>query len=277
MVIVPDRLTFLWIDGNACWMGDVKGRFSLCTWIEGHGSVIVGEQLEKETGNRSKGGGGAGGANSWWPPLVLPAVARDRNVIPYFFGGVDTVAADAAAVSGYWSINCERRSSLKSNEDDDGAGDDDVDDDETPLAGAQEAWRHRQTPLPHKRRVWGSVDEGTLLFGTTAVVELDVDEQESVDFFVKRRRASSPSVTDDSWNWPAFWNARIVTLTARTWEKDIRKHVLPCATRSLHRPIWNTHNERTRCLTKNTGSHEQLLMIRCGRWHDRTAKPSISR
>lgn len=40
--------------------------------------------------------------------------------------------------------------------------------------------------------------------GTTAavdvVVELDVEEHESVDFFVYRRRARIPSFTDDNWN-----------------------------------------------------------------------------
>jgi hypothetical protein len=42
-------------------------------------------------------------------------------------------------------------------------------------------------PLPQRRRVCGNEDEGTAV-GTTAlvdvVVELDVEEQESVDFFV---------------------------------------------------------------------------------------------
>ncbi len=154
-------------------MDDVNGRFSPLVLFKGSISVII--ELEDEAdkeGTISNGGGGAGDANSWWTPLVA-AVARDRNVIPYRFGGV--VVVD---VNGYWSINCESLSSLKSNEDKD----------EIPFVGGHGAWRQRQTPFPHKRRVCGNVDEGTLLVGTTAfvdiVVELDVDEHESVDFFV---------------------------------------------------------------------------------------------
>jgi hypothetical protein len=158
-------------DDNGWWTGDVNGRFSPLVFVKGRISVVI-EEEDEEKDTRSKGGGGAGEANSWWTPLVA-AVARDRNVIPYLFGGGGVV------VNGYWSINCESRSSLKSNEEDV---------EETPLVGGHGAWRQRHTPLPHKRRVCGNVDEGTSLVGTTAVVDvvvvLDVDEHESVDFFV---------------------------------------------------------------------------------------------
>ncbi len=157
-------------------MGDVNGRFSPLVLIKGSISVIIEvEDAEDNEGTISKGGGGAGDANSWWIPFVT-AVARDRNVIPYRFGGVVVVAI---VVNGYWSINCESLSSLKSNEDKDEI---------PPFVGGHGAWRQRQTPFPHKRRVCGNVDEGILFVGTTAfvdiVVELDVDEHESVDFFV---------------------------------------------------------------------------------------------
>lgn len=194
------------------WIGDVNGRFSPVTIVGGGTSVIIEEEDEEEEDREgtSNGGGGAGEANSCVTPLGA-AVTRDLNVIPYFFGGGGVVVV----VNGYWSINCERRSSLKSNEDDE---------DES-FVGGHGACRQRHTPLPHKRRVCGNVD-GEIPVGTTAavevVVELDVDEHESVDFFVWRRRARSPSFTDDNWNWPAFWKARIVTLTARTFKKKIK-------------------------------------------------------
>ncbi len=158
-------------------MGDVNGRFSPLVTVEISISVIIEEEDEEDEedkdkeGTSNKGGGGAGEANSWWTPLVL-AVPRDRNVIPYRFGGVIVV------VNGYWSINWDSLSSLKSNEDKD----------ERPFVGGHRAWRQRQILFPHKRRVCGNVDEGIVLLGTTAiadvVVELDVDEHESVDFFV---------------------------------------------------------------------------------------------
>jgi hypothetical protein len=155
---------------NEWWIGEVIGRFSLVILVEGSTSAIIEEEDEEEDKEgTSNGGGGAGEANSCVIPLVT-AVARDLNVIPYLFGGV-------VVVNGYWSINCERRSSLKSNEDEE---------DES-FVGGHGACRHRHTPLPHKRRVCGNVDGG-IPVGTTAavdvVVELDVDEHESVDFFV---------------------------------------------------------------------------------------------
>lgn len=207
-MIVPDRLSFLLAGANEWWIGDVIGRFSPVLLFVGSTSVIIEEEDDddEDKDGTSNGGGGAGDANSCVRPVVV-AVARDLNVIPYRLGGVVVVVV---VVNGYWSINCESRSSLKSNDDED---------DES-FVGGHGACRQRHTPFPHRRRVCGNVDGG-IPVGTTAVddivVELDVDEHESVDFLVWRRRAKIPSVTDDNWNWPAFWNARIVTLTARTF------------------------------------------------------------
>lgn len=172
--MVPDLLSFLLTGANEWWIGDVKGRFSPVTLDEGSTSVAIKEHDddEEDTEGTINGGGGAGEANSC-VLLLMPAVARDLSVMPYLLGGVVVVVV----VNGYWSINCESRSSLKSNEDEE---------DES-FVGGHGACRQRHTPLPHKRRVCGNVDGG-ILFGTTAavdaVVELDVDEHESVDFFV---------------------------------------------------------------------------------------------
>ncbi len=138
--------------------------------FEGSTSVVMEEEDEEDDKEgTSNGGGGAGEANSCVIPLVA-AMPRDLNVIPYRLGGV-------VVVNGYWSINCESLSSLKSNDDKE---------DES-FVGGHGACRQRQTPFPHKRRVCGKVD-GEIPVGTTAavevVVELDVDEHESVDFFV---------------------------------------------------------------------------------------------
>lgn len=168
-MIVPDLLNFLLTVVNEWWIGDVSGRFSPFTLDEEKASVVVEDEDDWGT---SSGGGGAGEANSCVMPLVA-AVARDLNVIPYLFG----VGIVVVVVNGYWSINWESLSSLKSKDDKE---------DES-FVGGHGACRQRHTPLPHKRRVCGNVD-GEIPVGTTAavdvVVELDVDEHESVDFFV---------------------------------------------------------------------------------------------
>lgn len=81
MVMVPDRLNFLFDGADEWWLGDVIERFSLEIDVEIDPSFVINEEDVDDDGRSNKGGGGAGDANSCWTRLVV-AAARDLKVIP---------------------------------------------------------------------------------------------------------------------------------------------------------------------------------------------------